>query len=65
MVKPKRIVLEAADHCASWEELGYAILMSVWAYLHYGDRYKECYLGKGTTDFWLEGVEYGTELCKH
>lgn len=66
-MKPKRIILGAADHCANptGDDLGYAILMNVWAYLHYGERYEDCYLGVGTEDFWQEGVEYGTELCKH
>lgn len=60
-MKPKRIILEAADHCASWEDLGYAILMNVWLYLHYEERYVDYYSGMGTEDFWQEGIKYGTE----
>lgn len=61
-MKPKRIILEAADHCATGQELGYEILMNVWSYLHYGDRWLDYVVDHPTTYFWdVMEIEYGTE----
>ena len=68
-IRPKRIVMEAADHCTKvGDDLGYEILMNVWSYLHYGEERYGDYRFAGTTeDFWREEseVEYGTELCSN